>query len=186
MKKYELTEETREWYGITLHRIKALKDIGSSVKAGDLGGWVQSENNLSHKGGCWVHGNARVCDNAEVYSNARVYGNAEVHGDAEVYGNARVCGDAEVYGNALVREKANIQSTADYITVGPIGSRDDFTTFYRTSTKGNEIYVKCGCKNTDIDTWLAMVEKTHGNNKHGKMYREAAELAYMQIKKLED
>lgn len=37
MKKYKLTEETKEYYGITLYRIEALKDFGT-VKAGDKGG----------------------------------------------------------------------------------------------------------------------------------------------------
>ena len=45
-KKYELTDETMEWEGHTLHRIKALRDF-NDVKAGDLGGWVESEDNLS-------------------------------------------------------------------------------------------------------------------------------------------
>ena len=39
-KKYELTNKTIEFNGITLHRIKALKDF-SNVKAGDFGGWVE-------------------------------------------------------------------------------------------------------------------------------------------------
>ena len=43
-KKYELTDETMEWEGHTLHRIKALRDF-NYVKAGDLGGWVESEDN---------------------------------------------------------------------------------------------------------------------------------------------
>ena len=36
-KKFELTNDVIEIDGITLHRIKALKDF-SDVKAGDLGG----------------------------------------------------------------------------------------------------------------------------------------------------
>ena len=67
-KKYELTKETmtiRTLHGedITLCRIKALRDFGA-VKKGNLGGWIESEDNLSHDGKCWVSGNARVFDNA--------------------------------------------------------------------------------------------------------------------------
>ena len=69
-KKYKLTEETKEWYGHTLHRIEALKDFGN-VKAGDKGGWIEKEENLSQD------------DNAEVYGDAWVYGDAEVCGDAD-------------------------------------------------------------------------------------------------------
>ena len=59
-KKYELTDETMEWEGHTLHRIKALRDF-NDVKAGDLGGWVESEDNLSQYEKCWL------CDNARIY-----------------------------------------------------------------------------------------------------------------------
>lgn len=51
-KKYELTDITKEYMGRTLHRIKALRDVDVSVKAGDLGGWVESEDNLSQVGEC--------------------------------------------------------------------------------------------------------------------------------------
>ena len=76
MKKYELTDETIDVSGTTLHRIKALKDFGN-VKKGELGGYVESERNLSQEGNCWVCGNAKVCGDAEVCGNARVYGDAD-------------------------------------------------------------------------------------------------------------
>ena len=147
--KYELTDETIEVYGRTLHRIKALKDIGTDVKKGDLGGFVESERNLSQKGNCWVYDSAKVFGSAEVYSSAEVYGSAE------------------------------ITKPTDVFTVTPIGSRNDTTTFYKA--KGGKIFVKCGCKNTDIDTWLGMVKATHGDNKHAKAYRLAAQIAKLQI-----
>jgi hypothetical protein len=38
-KKYILTETTKEWNGVTLHQIKAVRDIPEyGVKVGDLGG----------------------------------------------------------------------------------------------------------------------------------------------------
>lgn len=67
--KYELTDETIDVSGTTLHRIKALKDFGN-VKKGELGGYVESEYNLSQIGNCWVYGNARVCGDAELCGNA--------------------------------------------------------------------------------------------------------------------
>ena len=45
MKKYELTTETLQFAGRTLHRIKAVKDF-SSIEAGELGGWIENEKNL--------------------------------------------------------------------------------------------------------------------------------------------
>ena len=51
-RKYEFTGETRNWVGRTLHRIRAVRDFGD-VKAGDLGGWIETESNLSNDGNAW-------------------------------------------------------------------------------------------------------------------------------------
>lgn len=102
MKKFELTSEfITNIFGTKLFRIKALIEFGN-VKAGELGGFVEKEENLSQDGNAWV------------YDNARVYG------DACVYGDARVCGDACVYGDA------------GYATVHGFGSEYRTTTFFKT------------------------------------------------------
>ena len=92
--KYKLTDETITYSGRTLHRIEALKDFGD-VKAGDKGGYIEREDNLSQIGRCWVSGNAEVSGNARAYGNAKVFGNARVSGDAEVSGDASVSGAAD-------------------------------------------------------------------------------------------
>ena len=71
MKKYEFTGETKVWLGRTLHRIRALVAFGD-VEVGDLGGWIEKEENLAQEGNAWVYGEARVCDNARVFGEARV------------------------------------------------------------------------------------------------------------------
>lgn len=71
-KKYELlVDDTITFFGWKLFRIKALISFGS-VEAGELGGYVAKEGNLSHEGNAWV------------FDNAWVYGDAEVCGDARV------------------------------------------------------------------------------------------------------
>lgn len=65
MKKYELTNETIQIEGKKLYRIKALIDFGD-VKAGDLGGFIEKESNLSHLGSAWIYDDAMVCGNAMV------------------------------------------------------------------------------------------------------------------------
>lgn len=116
MKKYELTTESIEMplmkQCVTLYRIKALRDF-SDVKAGDLGGFVESEDNLSHEEDCWIYNNAKVYDNASVYGNAMVYDNAEVYGHASIYGNAEVFGNAEVYDSAEVYGDAEVLDNAE-------------------------------------------------------------------------
>lgn len=63
-KKYKLTDETIEFNGRTLYRIEALKDF-NNVRAGDKGGYIEKEDNLSHDGDAWVYGDAKVCDKAD-------------------------------------------------------------------------------------------------------------------------
>ena len=69
MKKYEFTGETEVIGSITLHRIRAVKSF-SDVNIGDIGGWIEKEENLSHEGNAWVCGNAKVYGNAKVFDNA--------------------------------------------------------------------------------------------------------------------
>jgi uncharacterized protein YjbI with pentapeptide repeats len=60
-KRYEFTGETEVYAGRTLHRIRALVDIPTvGVAAGDLGGWIESEDNLPHDGTAWVFPAAKV------------------------------------------------------------------------------------------------------------------------------
>lgn len=85
MNKFEFTGETMERLGITLRRIRAVRDF-RDVHSGDIGGWIENEENLDQTGDAWVSDNAWVYGNARVYGDARVYGNAWVYGDAWVHG----------------------------------------------------------------------------------------------------
>ena len=142
MKKFELTSEQKiNWFGHTLYRIKACISFttisGDEIKAGDLGGWVEKESNLSHEGKSWIWGNAEIWGNAKIFSANHV------------------------------------------LVIGSIGSRNDFTTFYRDKDK--EITVKCGCFLGKIDEFLKKVSQTHGDTKHALVYKAAVEVAKLQI-----
>ena len=115
MKKYEFTDECITVDEHTLHRIRALKDF-DDVKAGDLGGFIEKEDNLGQN--AWVCGNAKVYGNASVYGNAKVGGDAKadeawVFGNAHIFGNAHVYGRAQVHGNAKVFDNAQVCGLAD-------------------------------------------------------------------------
>ena len=130
--KFELTEETIQCNGHTLHRIKALKDFGS-VHKGDIGGFVEKKTNLSQKGNCWIFNDAKVFDNAivyddakvsddaEVYGNAKVYDKANVYNDAWAFGNAEVCGHAKIYGNAEVCGNTQVSDDAYVFDSAKVG-----------------------------------------------------------------
>ena len=150
MKKFELTSEfVTNIFGTKLFRIKALIEFGN-VKAGDLGGYIEKEDNLEHSGDAWVSGNARV------------YGDAWVSGNARVYGDACVSGNAEVSGNA------------DFATVHGFGSVYRTTTFFRL--KNGKIGVKCGCFYGDLEQFREKVTVTHGDSKKAKEYLMLADL----------
>ena len=72
-----------------------------------------------------------------------------------------------------------IASASHVLVIGAIGSRNDFTTFYRD--KDNEITVKCGCFLGKIDRFLEKVTQTHGDSKYALVYRAAVEVAKLQI-----
>ena len=188
MKKYELTDETMTVDGVTYHRIRACKDFdvqGCHVKAGDLGGYVESECNIDQDGNAWVDNNAMVVGNARVRDDAMVVGNARVRDDALVVGNALVSGNAWVSGNAVVGGNAWVSGNArvsksdHIIVIGPIGSRNDYTTFFRSND--NDIIVKCGCFRGNLSKFLEKVNETHGDNKYAAEYRAAIEIAKRHI-----
>lgn len=111
-KKYKITTQSIEWGDKKLFRIQALKSFGS-VKAGDLGGYIESENNLSQDGDSWVYNTAKVYDKAIVWGNVEIHDNAEVFEDSWVYGNSWVCGNSKVFGSAGVYGDAWIYNNAE-------------------------------------------------------------------------
>ena len=122
-KKYEITDIAHPVYP-ELHRIRALRQVGTDVPAGELGGFVQSEANLSQEqDDAWLYDDsisrddARVCDGARLYDQAMAQDLALVSGSSTMYDNAVACdnailtagcirNDAIICGNARVRENA--------------------------------------------------------------------------------
>ena len=110
MKKYELVKKSAERFGNhKIYRIRALKDIlEQGVKKGDLGGFVESENNLSHQGHCWIQSGAYVIGDAEVRENAlvdefaMVAGKSILSGEACVRGHVCISLDTKISGDALI------------------------------------------------------------------------------------
>ena len=82
-KKNVLTAETKNVGSIKFHRIQALKDF-ANVKAGDLGGWIEKEENQSHDGNAWGCGNARVYGNANILWISKI---GSRHGTTTVFEN---------------------------------------------------------------------------------------------------
>ena len=106
-----------------------------------------------------VFGYATVSGDVKVYDNTQVFDHATVSGTGSIYGNAKIFGRTRINGVCSVGEDANISSTNDYITIGPTGSRDDFTTAYRTSN--GDVRIQCGCYNGTIDEFKNRVHAVY-------------------------
>ena len=225
MKKFEFTGETKTLHnGVILKRIRSLIEFHTPycrVNIGELGGWIEKENNLSQGDASWIFddaeifgnariggnaiifddamifgnariggnaiigGNAMIFGNAEIFGNAKIGGdamifnNAEIGGNAMIFNNARIGGNAQIFGNAEIGGNAMIERSEHYLSVGPIGSRNDFTTFFRD--KDGEITVKCGCFLGKIHEFGRKVVETHKDSKHAQVYIASMLVAMAQI-----
>lgn len=89
--QYEITDIAHEKYSF-LHRIRALQDIGRTVKTGDLGGFVENEDNLSFESG----------DGSWIFDDAIAAGDSRVQNGSTLHNRAVVCCSACVsYGSAM-------------------------------------------------------------------------------------
>ena len=168
-KKFELTDNfVINAFGIKLFQIKCTKSF-KYANEGDLGGYVEKEDNLSQSGDAWVSGNARVSGDAQVYGDARVSGDAQVYGDARVSGNARVSGDAWVYGDAQVSGKARVENNHMHCGFDCFGSCNRHTHAYKT--KGNKVEITCGCFRGSLEKFEKKVEETHKGTIYEKQYK---------------
>ena len=94
-KKYKLLKKNFiEVDGRKLYRVKRLSD-------GLIGGYIESEKNLSHEGSCFV------------------YDDAKVHGNARVYSGIILCKDVAV------------SSVEDFMIISPLGSRNSALTIVK-------------------------------------------------------
>lgn len=78
------------------------------IKAGEVGGIVEKEENLSQEGNCWIFPEASVFNDARVEDNAILIAKGRMDGKARIRGSAIVGG--HVRGNAVVQDNATVES----------------------------------------------------------------------------
>lgn len=98
-KKYEITEITHPKYP-WLHRLRARCQVNEQVGPGALGGYVQTEDNLSQDGTCWIYDQAICCEEAVVEDDGRMFDGAVARGSALISGDARMFERAVAEGNS--------------------------------------------------------------------------------------
>ena len=99
--KYEITDIAHEEYPF-LRRIRALRDVGDQVKAGDLGGFVESESNLG----------TDPSDCAWIFDDAIAAGDAYVDRDACLRGDAIACDRAYISKGSVMSGHSRAEDNA--------------------------------------------------------------------------
>lgn len=156
MKKYKLVESDIPG----LFRVVALVAFGC-VAAGEQGGYVEGEHNLSHAGDAWVYDNACVYGNAQVYGDARVYGDAQVYGNAQVSGKAWVFDNAQVYGNAQVFDNAQVSGYAR-VSGNAVATAVTHYLSLQYKVTITDQHLRAGCQQHTFAEWESMTpEQIH-------------------------
>lgn len=89
-----------------MYRLKALRDIPAhNIKAGDLGGWVNRRNILSHEGDCWI-GNEAKFFSEDGHTVSLVTDDALITDQVIVY--SRVNTSISIYQNAILSENVKL------------------------------------------------------------------------------
>ena len=101
-RKYEITEIAHEEYPF-LHRIRALRDVGLDVKAGDLGGFVEREENLSQADNAWIYDDAIAAGSAVVDQHSQLRDWAVACESAYISQGSVMSGNARAEGFAFLR-----------------------------------------------------------------------------------
>jgi hypothetical protein len=96
--------------GARLYRVVALRAF-RDVEAGQRGGYIEGEHNLSHQGNCWVAGKAArvrqkarlrndalACDFVDVSGNVEMWDQTLAHGHADLSGNVKMFDESEAGG----------------------------------------------------------------------------------------
>lgn len=141
-KKYEITEITHPKYP-WLHRIRARCQVNEQVGPGALGGYVQTEDNLSQDGTCWIYDQAICCEEAVVEDDGRMFDGAVARGSALISGDARMFERAVAEGNSSffsgeLKEDARLSGNA-------VVNRSDNGLSPLIGRKSNVYGSVCGC-----------------------------------------
>lgn len=112
-KKYELTEEfLHSSNGTRMFRIKALVNIPyHGVKRGELGGFIESVNNLSQQGNAWVMPNCHVFGDSEISGDVIVKNGAEIQ-DSHLSYDIVVSGIVKIKDSHLTGNRFRIEDEA--------------------------------------------------------------------------
>lgn len=146
MRKYEFTDNEREYQQTTFRQIRALRDIPRyGVKAGDVGGWIEEELNLSQSGDCWVGTDSYILRSATVNEDAAILGKSIVDFRSRISGGA-VIKNSMVQGINLISDKSYVaDSHIQGQCIMSDDSRLEFSQVQGLVLKGNAVIINSQC-----------------------------------------
>ena len=104
MKKFELTTEfITNFLGTKLFRIKALVEFGK-VEKGELGGFVEKEENLDHDGDAWVSGD-------QMYAAVKGFGSEYRNTTFFITKDGNVCVNCGCFSGTLEQFREKVEET---------------------------------------------------------------------------
>mgnify|MGYP003627980356 CR=1 FL=1 len=115
--KYELGE-SKVFMGIEVYRVVALKSFGNVTK-GDIGGWVEDEDNLSQQGNCWIFDEAMavnrsmVAGNAEMHDYSKMLDDSMIWDHSRMYDNAQMCNNSGMYDNSKMLNNSEMHDSSE-------------------------------------------------------------------------
>lgn len=133
-KKYEL-HDVGYLLGKKLYDIRALKSF-DDVKKGDIGGVIESEDNLSHDGNCWIYKGSIAYDNVFIGGNAKIREGVYLHDSVCIIGDAEIepyyFSALRLDGNMVISGNARIKENNDYLHLqGALGY--EFLSFWKAA-----------------------------------------------------
>lgn len=148
-KKYRFTGETIEYNDIVLNRIQALVDF-FEVKAGDLGGWIEKEENLSQEGDCWVYDESKAMGGTKIsglvfVSESSIIIDSEISEHA-IISNSKVTSCSIVTGGTMISDSKI--SGESYINCHTIQGCELDNVRAVDDTSMFETYLECRAENT--------------------------------------
>ena len=152
MNKYKILYDQKEeiYDNVFIYRIQALKDF-DDVKAGDIGGYVQSENNLSQEGNCWIYNNAIAYNNSSVIDNAKIRNNVILSDNAIVMNESDIKDAAYIFGNSHIMGKSQISGYPhiDDFSIIKDAILSDYIEIAGNTTINGNVIIKDMCRITD-------------------------------------
>lgn len=191
--KYEILPNDSLTFGnITVYRIRALKDFTSfypvgeeaivlpmalkrlpaTITEGTLGGYVESEENLSQEGGCWIwdntqynpyyynmaFGSSRISGDAILFNQSQLFGKAEITDNATII-KSQIGGDAKFDKNSIAYGAKN-EGTLIVTDNGTIASSVSSNSYVKILAKGFlELDIQGGLVETTKNSWLEQFPK---------------------------